>query len=262
MDGAPPGGSPHPLLGSVGRAVRPVSRGTLDDSTVVDTAAIIRQRMVRPMPSRQQAPQGRMSSGGTPASASALLGRTNQALRAAGDPVAEVSLRDGLTVYLRPVRAEDAAAIRRLFQGLSETSTWLRFFSTCPSLDRVVDWATKVDNGRRLGVVAIAADSGQLIAHAGLECDHRQPDRAEFAVAVADPYQGRGLGRILLGRLVEAARQTGIRWLTGEVLANNHRMLHLLRHSGWAVRLRLRCGVVLVELPTWSSPDSGMIPAA
>jgi hypothetical protein len=140
LDGAPPGGSPHPLLGSVGTAVRPVSRGTLDDSTVVNTAAFIRQRMVRPMPSRQQAPQGRMSSGGTPASASALLGRTNQALRAAGDPVAEVSLRDGLTVYLRPVRAEDAAAIRRLFQGLSETSTWLRFFSTCPSLDRVVDW--------------------------------------------------------------------------------------------------------------------------
>jgi GNAT superfamily N-acetyltransferase len=95
-----------------------------------------------------------------------------------------------------------------------------------------------------------------------LERDPRQPDRAEFAVAVADRYQGRGLGRLLLGRLVEAARPAGIRWLTGEVLANNHRMLHLLRHSGWIFRLRLSCGVVLVELSTWSSPDTGMIPAA
>jgi RimJ/RimL family protein N-acetyltransferase len=214
------------------------------------------------MPVIQRAPQGRRSSGGTPASASTLLGRTSQALRVAGDPAAAVGLRDGVTVHLRPVRAEDAAAIRCLFQGLSETSTWLRFFTVCPSLDRVVDWATEVDNDRRLGVVAIAADTGQLIGHAGLERDPRQPDRAEFAVAVADRYQGRGLGRLLLGRLVEAARPAGIRWLTGEVLANNHRMVHLLRHSGWILRLRLSCGVVLVELSTWSSPDTGMIPAA
>jgi hypothetical protein len=55
----------------------------------------------------------------------------------------------------------------------------------------VVDWATEVDNDRRLGLVAIAADSGQLIAHAGVERDPRQPDRAEFAVVIADPYQGR-----------------------------------------------------------------------
>jgi hypothetical protein len=39
-------------------------------------------------------------------------------------------------------------------------------------------------------------------------------------------------------------------------------MLNLLRHSGWTVRLHLRCGVVLVELPTWSSPSAGMVPAA
>ena len=116
------------------------------------------------MPVIQCAPQGRMSSGGTPASASTLLGRTSQALRVAGDPAAAVGLRDGVTVHLRPVRAEDAAAIRCLFQGLSETSTWLRFFTVCPSLDRVVDWATEVDNDRRLGVVAIAADTSQLIA--------------------------------------------------------------------------------------------------
>ena len=218
--------------------------------------------MVRPMPSRQQAPQGRMSSGGTPASASALLGRTNQALRAAGDPVAEVSLRDGVTVYLRPVRAEDAAAIRRLFQGLSETSTWLRFFTICPSLDRVVGWATKVDNDRRLGVVAIAADTGQLIAHAGLERDRRQPDRAEFALVVADRYQGRGLGRVLLGRLIEAAQRVGIGWLIAEVLAENHRMLNLLRSSEYPVSLRLSSGVVLAELPTQPAPGTGLVPAA
>ena len=95
-------------------------------------------------------------------------------------------------MQIRLVRAEDAAAIRCLFQGLSETSTWLRFFTVCPSLDRVVDWATNLENDRRLGLVAIAADSGQLIAHAGVERDPHQPGRAKFAVAIADPYQGAG----------------------------------------------------------------------
>jgi RimJ/RimL family protein N-acetyltransferase len=214
------------------------------------------------VPVIQRAPQRRMRSGGTPTGAWEPPGRPGLARGAAGSPAAAVRLRDGSTVQLRPVRAEDAAAIRSLFQGLSETSRWLRFFTVCPRLDRVVDWATKVDNDRRLGVVAITADSGQLIAHTGLERDPRQPDRAEFAVAIAGGYQGRGLGGLLLGRLVEAARQAGIGWLTGEVLANNHRMLNLLRHSGWAVRLRPRCGVVLVEVSTWSSPDSGIVPAA
>ena len=184
------------------------------------------------MPVIQRAPHGRMSSGGTPASASTLLGCTSQALRVAGDPAAAVGLRDGVAVHLRPVQADDAAAVRCLFQELSETSKRLRLSSVCPSLDKVVGWATEVDNDRRLGVVAIAADTGQLIAHAGLERDPRQPDRAEFAVAVADRYQGRGLGRILLGQLAEAAHRAGIQTLTGEVLADNHRMLNLLRHSG------------------------------
>jgi GNAT superfamily N-acetyltransferase len=214
------------------------------------------------VPVIQRAPQGRMRSGGTPAGAWEPPDRTGLALGAAGDPADAVCLRDGSTVHLRSVRVEDAAAIRSLFQGLSETSRWLRFFTVCPRLDRVVDWATKVDNDRRLGLVAITADSGQVIAHAGVERDPDQPDRAEFALAIADRYQGRGLGGLLLGRLIEAARQAGIGWLTSEVLANNHRMLSLLRHSGWAVRLRPSCGVVLVEVSTWSSPDSGMVPAA
>ncbi|HWD47209.1 MAG TPA: GNAT family N-acetyltransferase [Actinomycetota bacterium] len=165
-------------------------------------------------------------------------------------------------MLLRPVRPADAAAISALFQGLSERSVWLRFFTLCPRLDRVVGWATEAHHDRRLGVVAIAADTGRLIAHAGLERDPRQPDRAEFALVIADPYQGRGLGGVLLGRLVEAARRVGIRWLTAEVLANNHRMLSLLRHAPYPVSLRLSSGVVLAELATSPSPGTSLIPAA
>jgi RimJ/RimL family protein N-acetyltransferase len=211
------------------------------------------------MHSRQGAPQGRLGAGGAPASARTSPAPSSDALGSAADPAEQVTLRDGVTVLLRPARVDDAAATRFLFQGLSERSTWLRFFTVCPRLDRVIDWATKVDNDRRLGVVAYDADTGRLIAHAGLERDPRQPDRAEFALVVADHYQGCGLGGMLLGRLVEAAQRVGIRWLTAEVLAENHRMLNLLRHSYHPVSLRLSYGVVLAELPTSPSPGTGLV---
>lgn len=101
------------------------------------------------------------------------------------DRAAEVTLRDGSRVQRRAVRADDAAAVRCLFQGLSETSRRLRWFSACPSLDCVVAWATRVDHDRRCGLVAVAGDNGQLIAHAGFERDDQHPDRAEFAMVIA-----------------------------------------------------------------------------
>jgi GNAT superfamily N-acetyltransferase len=214
------------------------------------------------MRSRQRAPQGRLDAGGAPAPAPTPPAPSSDAPGAVADPALQVTLADGVRVLLRPVWAEDGAAIRALFQGLSERSTWLRFFTLCPRLDRVVGWATEVDHSRRLGVVAIATDTGQLIAHAGLQRDRRQPDRAEFALVIADPYQGRGLGRILLGRLVEEARPVGIGWLTAEVLAENHRMLNLLRHACYPVSLRLSNGAVLAELATSPSSGAGLVPAA
>lgn len=178
-----------------------------------------------------------------------------------GDRAAEVTLRDGSRVRLRPVRADDAAAVGCLFQGLSETSRRLRWFSACPSLDCVIGWATRVDHDRRDGLVAIAGASGRLIAHAGFERDDQHPERAEFAMVIADDFQGRGLGPILLDRLAEAADRAGVATLVGEVLADNQRMLSMLRHLGFPVSFRRTSGVILVELPT-SPARAGKVQAA
>jgi RimJ/RimL family protein N-acetyltransferase len=173
----------------------------------------------------------------------------------------KVPLRDGSTVHVRPVRADDSAAVRCLFQGLSEASRQLRWFSAWPELDRAVGWATGVDDDRRCGLVAIG-DNGQVIAHAGFERDDQRPDRAEFAMVIADGYQGRGLGPILLARLAEAAGRVRVATLTGEVLGDNNRMLRMLLHSGLGVSFRRTCGVVLVELPTSPAHGAGTVRAA
>ena len=58
---------------------------------------------------------------------------------------ADVVLRDGSTLHVRPVRATDATAVRAFLERLSPESIGLRFFSSFPDLDRAVSWATEAD---------------------------------------------------------------------------------------------------------------------
>ena len=166
---------------------------------------------------------------------------------------ADLALRDGSTVHVRPVRAEDAPAVRAFFERLSPRSIALRFFCGFPDLDRAVRWATEVDDLHRYGLVATGAD-GRVVAHAGWERDPDRPERAEVAFAIADAMQHNGLGTILLGQLIEAADQAGVAVLSAEVLPQNQHMLHVFRDSGIPVTTRTLPGVVLVELPTSRSP--------
>ena len=81
---------------------------------------------------------------------------------------ADVALRDGSTVHVRPARGDDAPAVRAFFEHLSPESTGLRFFSGFPNLDRAVAWATEVDYRLRYSLLATAGD-GRVLAHAGWE---------------------------------------------------------------------------------------------
>lgn len=75
------------------------------------------------------------------------------------------------------------------------------------------------------------ADSGEIVAVVRFARE-AGGDRAEYAALVEDRWQGRGLGRVLTRRLVDAARERGIRRLYGLVLPGNTRMLRLLRSLG------------------------------
>ena len=169
---------------------------------------------------------------------------------------ADVVLRDGSTIHVRPIRADDATAVHAFFEGLSPESIALRFFSGFPNLDSAVRWATEVDYERRYGLVATSGDGGRVVAHAGWERQPDQPDRAEVAFAIADAMQGQGLGTILLGQLAEAADQAGVGVLSAEVLPQNHRMVRVFRDSGFPVTTQSVPGVLLVELPTSLSPEA------
>jgi acetate---CoA ligase (ADP-forming) len=171
---------------------------------------------------------------------------------------ADVVLRDGSSVHVRPVRATDALAVRAFFEHLSPKSITLRFFSSFPDLDRAVQWATEIDDQHRYGLVATGAHD-RVVAHAGWETEPDRPHRAEVAFAIAEAMQHNGLGTILLGQLIEAADQAGVAVLSAEVLPQNHRMLHVFRDSGFPLTTRTIPGVILVELATSLSPGAGAL---
>jgi acetate---CoA ligase (ADP-forming) len=169
---------------------------------------------------------------------------------------ADVVLRDGSTVHVRPSRPDDAPAVRELLTGLSQESIWLRFFSGFPNLDAAVTWATTVDYRWRYGMVATTGADGKVVGHAGWERERERPERAEVAFVVADRMQGKGLGTLLLGQLAEAAEAVGVTTFTAEVLPSNHRMVSVFRDSGFPVTTQSIPGLILVEFPTSLTPEA------
>jgi acetyl coenzyme A synthetase (ADP forming)-like protein len=161
---------------------------------------------------------------------------------------ATIVLRDGSTLSVRPVRQDDDAALGRFFANLSLESRVFRFFAAVANADASVKRMVDVDYVTSYGIVAVAGANDAIVGHAMYVAI--EPAKAELALAVADAYQGRGLGTILLGQLTEAAAQAGIQVLEAVVRPENHRMLELLRESGFPLRSRSEPGEIHAELPT------------
>ncbi|HEX9313034.1 MAG TPA: GNAT family N-acetyltransferase, partial [Actinomycetota bacterium] len=162
--------------------------------------------------------------------------------------VADVVLRDGSTVRVRPVRRDDEDAVRAFLESLSLRSRYFRFFSGMADFGRAAAASVDVDYRTRYGLVATSGADGSVVAHAiYLDSDE---GRAEVAFAIADTYQGRGLGTILLAHLAEAAVENGVAVFEARVLPENHRMIEVFRDSGFPVQMRSEPGEIVVEFPT------------
>jgi acetyl coenzyme A synthetase (ADP forming)-like protein len=166
---------------------------------------------------------------------------------------ATVVLRDGSTLTVRPIRPEDAAGLARFYSTLSLESRVFRFFAAVTNADSSVKRMVEVDYTTSYGIVAVAGADALIVCHAMYV--QIAPRKAELALAVSDGYQGRGVGTILLGQLAEAAAAAGIDTLEAVVLPENHRMLDVLRESGFPVHARSEPGEIRAEIPTRIAPE-------
>ncbi|HEY3248912.1 MAG TPA: GNAT family N-acetyltransferase, partial [bacterium] len=159
-------------------------------------------------------------------------------------------LRDGSTVSIRSLTPTDEAALLSFLRGLSAESRAFRYFTATNdrALQDAAEKKAHADPRRRLNVVATLGDPERIVGHA--VCAGADGGRAEVAFAVADDYQGRGLGTILLGCLAEAAGRAGIATFEAYVRPANHAMLDVFRNSGFPIEVQPGSGELVVTFPT------------
>jgi len=167
---------------------------------------------------------------------------------------ASETLPAGQRIRLRAIRPDDSAALRAEFLKLSKATVRDRFFSI--KLDLTpgeLKYFTEVDFDQHVALVAeVNTATGYQPAAVGRmvrSCD--QLDHAEIAITVADALQGKGIGKVMLHHLIDCARDLGVRHIDASVLADNKRMMHLIRNTGLPFDSSLQQGIqtISVHLP-------------
>jgi acetyltransferase len=164
-------------------------------------------------------------------------------------------LRDGTDVQLRPVKPEDEKLLHDLAAHMSPEDLRLRFFTPVRGISHAVAARlTQIDYDREMALIAQHGAAALGIAHFFAD-----PDRlsAEYAIAVRSDWQGRGVGYVLMNRLIAIARQCGIGELVGEVLRENRPMLAMCRELGFAIAADPDDGAVLRVRKPLNDPSGG-----
>ena len=161
---------------------------------------------------------------------------------------ADVVLADGATIQIRPVRPSDCPSLTDFYHRWPADSLVLRFFSAGLDVAQLVQRFCTIDYHDEFGLIAVAGPDQRLVAHASYS--RTSPTQAEVAFGVADDHQGRSLATLLLGHLAEAAAASGIAEFVADVLPRNHRMVGVLRDSGFPVQVQTTSDALRITLPT------------
>jgi len=160
-----------------------------------------------------------------------------------------VVLKDGSLAHVRPVRSEDIALLESFVKNLTPESLYLRFLYAVKPEEAIKGLMPST------GKFALLALRGEMvIGHAIFAMTI--PEKADAAVVVADEYQNKGLGTILLGQLTQAAIAVGISVLEAQVAPENARMLQVLRELGFPTVLKSEPGLIRVTFPASLLPEA------
>jgi acetyl coenzyme A synthetase (ADP forming)-like protein len=155
---------------------------------------------------------------------------------------ADVVLRDGSTLHLRPATEADRGMFPATFFAQPDgPGGRLRALTVGPSTR---------------GMVVVGEVGGQLHVVAGYRRTAEPGDHAEVAMAVAEGFEGRGIGTRVLELLAEQARSEGVRVFDAWVPRGNRSMVGVFLSSGFAVGQQLDAGggVVQVSLDLGTTP--------
>ncbi|MEM3420727.1 MAG: GNAT family N-acetyltransferase, partial [Candidatus Hadarchaeum sp.] len=147
-------------------------------------------------------------------------------------------LKDGTEVLLRPIRPEDEKIEYEFIKGLSEETSRFRFFRIIKELSHedLVRFCN-IDYDREMAIIAEITEAGvkkeigvaRLITEPGKK-------RGEFAIVLADKYQGKGLGTKLMDMLIEIAQEKRLESIYGIIMRENKKMIRLAQKMGFTIR--------------------------
>jgi len=170
--------------------------------------------------------------------------------------VSEEELNDGTRVTVRPIRPEDEPLMVKFHESLSDRSIYMRYFHAMN-----LEWRTAherliricfTDYDREIALVAEKRDpetgEQEIVGVGRLSRNRAVPTEAEFSLLVNDRYQRRGIGTILLGKLLEIGREEGLSRITAEMLYENRGMQTVSRKLGFELRRDPDEGVFRAEL--------------
>ncbi len=152
---------------------------------------------------------------------------------------AKVVTKEGVNLFVRPIRPEDADLFVKMFESLSPQSVYFRFFSPIKNLRHdVLARFTQIDYDREIALVAIreTAETGEEMLGSARVITEHNPKHAEFSVLVRDSWQGKGIGACLLEKCLEIAQGWDIEKVWGIVLPENRQMIALGKKLGFDVK--------------------------
>jgi len=170
------------------------------------------------------------------------------------------------TVRIRPICPSDAPSLQAGMRHLSERTRWLRFHMPITHLsDAQVRVLVEVDHHDREALVAEVRRSGGGWRPVGVARYARiGDDRADLAIVVADAWQGRGIGRLLVDRLAAAAREEGVAAFVAQVMSENRQVLRLIRQP-LTRRVEVSMAGPVTDIVWWLAdppPGTGTPPSA
>jgi RimJ/RimL family protein N-acetyltransferase len=148
------------------------------------------------------------------------------------------TLKDGRTVIVRAIRPDDKATILKGIDLFSDDSLYKRFHGAKSGLtDQELKFYTEIDYLHHVALVVALKENGQVIGGGRyISYDESLPARsAELAFAVADSFQGLGVGSIVLKHLIIIAREVGVGIFEADVLVESSAMIKVFEKSGLAM---------------------------
>ena len=158
--------------------------------------------------------------------------------------------RDGRSVVLRALSPDDLERELAFVEGLSSETRYLRLqYATAGMSREMAARLLELDHHDRLAMAGVeSATGGDRIVGVCRYAREPESTTAEFAIVVADHWQGTGLGTELMRSLCHAARDRGVRRVVGETLATNRRFIDWARSFGCSVEIEPHSGLARVTL--------------